>query len=399
MQVDATVRLARDGRADHVHDADDAGADGPRGAHRLERVRRLPRLRDRDRQGSRNRELGPIAVLGGVLHHDGEPRQRFDDVPADKPRVPGRATGDDHDAADPGAGVGGEVEPVEACGARIEQQAPAQRALHRLRLLRNLLQHEVRVAAQLDRLEVPGDVAHLAQLHVGVRVHHVVAVRRQHRDVAVVEVDDRAGVRQHGRGVRSDEELVLTDAEQYRRTLTGHDDLPRLLSGDGGEPVRADDVPQGGGDPFLKGGPGCLFDQVGERLRIGLGAEAVAGPLERRAQGVGVLNDAVVDDGDAVPAVHVRVGVARGGRAVRCPAGVGDAARAGERLAGERVPQPLHPAGELPDRDPSAILDGDAGGVVAAILEPAEALQQDRRRLARTDVPHDAAHRSSQLQV
>ena len=135
-----------------------------------------------------------------------------------------------------------------------------------------------------------------------------------------------------------------------------------------------------------------VLDEVGERLRVGLGREAVALSLERGAQRVRVLDDAVVHQGDVAGAVAVRVGVAPGGGAVRGPAGVGDAARAVERLAREAFLQGVNPPGELQHLQPGAVLDRDAGRVVPAILQAPQPFQQDRRRVTRADIADDSAH-------
>ena len=64
-------------------------------------------------------------------------------------------------------------------------------------------------------------------------------------------------------------------------------------------------------------------------LSVSLCEDAALG-LHLLAQRLEILDDAVVDDGDA--ADDVRMGVADGRRAVGRPAGVGDADRAGQRL-------------------------------------------------------------------
>src|SRR5688572_24007153 len=102
-----------------------------------------------------------------------------------------------------------------------------------------------------------------------------------------------------------------------------------------------------------------------------------------------VLDDAVVHHRYA--ARDVRVGVLHRGYAVRCPAGVRD-----PDVARQAVPvrearqlgdapgaaQPLH----------AAVHHGDAGGVVAAILEPAQPLEQDGDDVTAGDRSHYAAH-------
>jgi hypothetical protein len=74
-----------------------------------------------------------------------------------------------------------------------------------------------------------------------------------------------------------------------------------------------------------------VVDQVGDHFGVGLALEHVAERGQFGAQFVVVFDDAVVDQRDARlfrRRREVRVGVVRGRRAVRGPAGVGDAGEA-----------------------------------------------------------------------
>ena len=121
-------------------------------------------------------------------------------------------------------------------------------------------------------------------------------------------------------------------------------------------------------------------DEMRDDFGVGLRAEDVAGGLEALAQRFVVLDDAVVDDGDlAVGDMRMRV---RGrGRAMRRPARVRDAGVRGERprigLRGEigdarRAHEPLEMR-----RGDTVADDREAGRVVASVLEPANAVDQD----------------------
>ena len=83
------------------------------------------------------------------------------------------------------------------------------------------------------------------------------------------------------------------------------------------------------------------MDAVRDDLGVGLGAELVAVPQQLRAQLLVVLDDAVVDDRDAV-ARDVRVGVALARHAVRRPARVRDAEVAVRGVGVERVLELAH---------------------------------------------------------
>ena len=95
----------------------------------------------------------------------------------------------------------------------------------------------------------------------------------------------------------------------------------------------------------------------------------------------------------ATGADDVRVGVADGRRAMRRPARVGDADVAVQRMRlrssrGEIVELALGAAPlEL------AVVDrADAGGIIAAIFEPLEAVEQPLRDVRLADDPDNSAH-------
>ena len=101
---------------------------------------------------------------------------------------------------------------------------------HRLRLLEDLLEHVVRIVAQLDLVALG-----LEQLHVVVDVP-VVAVHDanrpvgDHGDLVVGEVDDLVGVADQRRGVAGDEVLALADADHQRALQPGRDDHVRPIA-------------------------------------------------------------------------------------------------------------------------------------------------------------------------
>src|SRR5690606_14636850 len=124
-------------------------------------------------------------------------------------------------------------------------------------------------------------------------------------------------------------------------------------------------------------------------------SELVAGALERGAQLVVVLDDAVVDDREPV-ARDVRVRVALARRAVRRPAGMRDAELAFERMLRECLVEHLH----LADRaHPLELLlrveHREARRVIAAVFEPPQALDQDGYDIALGDGSDDSTHEAA----
>src|SRR5205807_2623113 len=77
VRVEHVVRLARDGRSDHVADRQTARAPRLRLAEAAQRVGRLAALRDRDAERARVNERIAVAELAGEIHLDGDPGQRL----------------------------------------------------------------------------------------------------------------------------------------------------------------------------------------------------------------------------------------------------------------------------------------------------------------------------------
>ena len=139
-----------------------------------------------------------------------------------------------------------------------------------------------------------------------------------------------------------------------------------------------------------------VVDAVSDDLGVGLGGELVAAPLEVRAQLLVVLDDAVVDDREAV-ARDVRVRVALARHAVRGPARVRDADLAVRSGAASRASSSMRTLPTVRRRVEvlGAVEDRDAGRVVAAVLEPPQTLHQDGDDVALRDCSDDSAHMAS----
>ena len=133
-------------------------------------------------------------------------------------------------------------------------------------------------------------------------------------------------------------------------------------------------------------------DQLCRDLGVGLGGECVAFFQQQLAQGRIVFNDAVVHKLYPLVAVRVRVDVR--GNTVRCPAGVTDAdvrARK-EVLRGKPLFQHSHSARCFGDGKAAVLENSDARGVVTAVFERVQPLQDDLCCFLLTDVTGDSAH-------
>ena len=253
-------------------------------ADRRQRVGRLARLGDADDERAVVHQRVAVAELGRVLHLDRHPRHLLEHVLADQGRVPGGAAGRDDDPLDVLELVIAQVEAAEARGALFLQQVAAKRVAEALRLLADLLEHEVGEAVPLHHRQVPVDLVHRLADPRRLQVAHPVAVAREHHQLAVVEIDDRAGVLQQRGGVRGDEPLVLAHAHEQRRALPGRDQHARLVGRDEGEAVGAVHFAQRGRHRFLEVAVVVLAHQVREHLGVGLRGEVVT-PAARASSG------------------------------------------------------------------------------------------------------------------
>ncbi len=127
-----------------------------------------------------------------------------------------------------------------------------------------------------------------------------------------------------------------------------------------------------------------------DHLGVGFAFEFGAALDEPFAQLAKILDDAVMHHGDAVGGV--RMGVAFGRPAMGRPAGVTDADIAAERLLLEPQFQCVQLALGAAPRQHAMVERGDAGGVIAAVFEALERIDQMARDRANPKNSNDAAH-------
>ena len=147
-------------------------------------------------------------------------------------------------------------------------------------------------------------------------------------------------------------------------------------------------------------------DELRDRLGVGLRREALAAGLEGFAQRPVILDDPVEHDLDAPARVLVRMRVVLAHAAVRRPAGVPDARRGlgahgagragqGRRALGDRGAQAGQVAHRADALEAPDAVQRDARGVIAAVLQGGQAVQQQRLGGTVADVSDDSAHARS----
>ena len=200
------------------------------------------------------------------------------------------------------------------------------------------------------------------------------------------------------------EELAVAEADHDRRAVADRDDLLRIVGRDQHEREQAAHPRERAARGALEAAVRrhrlqFLLHQVRDDLGVRLGDELVALALQLVLQVEVVLDDAVVDDDDLARAVAVRVGVLLGGPAVRGPPRVADAVLAFEWLRPDDILEAGQLAGAAPQIDRAVPHHRDARRVVAAILEPPQAVDEDRDNFFGSDVTDDAAHRRLPLRL
>jgi hypothetical protein len=132
-----------------------------------------------------------------------------------------------------------------------------------------------------------------------------------------------------------------------------------------------------------------MRNDLGIRLR----AERVPAGDQLVAERPEVLDDAVVDDGDAARAIAVGVGVQIARPTVSGPTRVAQAHAGAWRPATERIGENGYLAGALLNEQIATLGDkSDAGGIVAPVLEAAQPVQQNWSRVSRSGVSDNSAH-------
>ena len=283
-----------------------------------------------------------------------------------------------------------------------------ERLCHRCALLMDLLEHERLISVLLAAILVPIDFGRDRATGTSIGAADAHRVGPQRHDLVVLQEDHFLGISEE-RGDRGrDELLVLTETDDQWTLLPDTDEGVGLVVAHRDKCVVTRQVIERPPDSVREVPRVVECDQMGHDLRIGVGAELHEVPGKPRAQLDVVLDDPVEDDPDAAAGVLVGMRIAFSDRSVGRPSRMPDPARArdgargGAITARERWDGP----GRLPKRHlqgvkisdrPDAVnripvAPRDPGRVIAAVFEPAQALQQDRAARPLSDISDDSAH-------
>src|SRR5258707_13397796 len=136
---------------------------------------------------------------------------------------------------------------------------------------------------------------------------------------------------------------------------------------------------------------------MGDDFRVRLGGKLVTFFDQLFLQRNIVLDNAIVDHHDLSRAVAMRVGVFFGGAPVGGPAGVTDAVSAVQRLQADdffQVAQLALSPAQL-QLTGAVAGHGDAGGVVPAVLQLLEPVNNDGHHALFANIAYDSTHKNS----
>ena len=270
-----------------------------------------------------------------------------------------------------------------------------ERGLDGTRLLHDLLEHEVLVAALLGSLDVPRDAGNGLFDRLAGAVKNRVAVGTHLGELTVVKIDHIFRVRHKRRHVGGEEVLTRANADDQRAAVAREEHLLRTVGAQNADRIAALQTAKCLHDGVLQVAvTGVVhIQQMDDDLRVRLTMEPEPLGLQHLAQLHEVFNDAVLHDGELAVVAHVRVGVRLRRRAVRCPARMAEADIAVKIATVMRFGQQiLDLAAGLGKLDRAAVEHGDAGRVITAVFELLESFEKDRRSLLRADVSNDSTH-------
>ena len=261
------------------------------------------------------------------------------------------------------------------------------------RLLHDLLEHEVVVAALLRRFDVPDHAGNLLLDRLPGTVIDREMVGRQLRKFAVVDVNHVFRMRNERRNVGGKEVLARADAEDHRSAVFGDEQAIRLVCTQNAEHIAALQPGGGAHHGLLQIAVIVHVDQMHHNFRIRLAVEHIALGQQHFAQLQIVFDDAVMYDGKLAVIADMRMGVHIRRRAVRGPSGMTDADAAAQVCAVMRLfAEVADHTARFDHMDGPILLHRDAGGVIAAIFERFQPFQQNRRSFLPADIANDSTH-------
>jgi hypothetical protein len=358
-------------------------------AERGERVGGLARLRHEQRGPAGIKHRLAIAELRGDIDVDRKPRPALEPIFGDQAGIEGGAAGRQRDAGQLGK-VQRQRRYVYAIGREVD--VSRERVADHLGLLVNFLGHEMAVIALVDEKRRGERAGDRALDRAAVAAANGDAFARQHRPIAVFKIGDGIGERRERNGVGADEHLAIAKTDGERAALPRHDHQIVAAAEDHGERERALQVAQRveGRSHRVVAGLEFAGDEMGDDLGICVAGEHRAFGDQLLFQLAEILDDAVMHYRDEIGHMRMRVGLDR--LAVSGPARMADAGVAGERMALKHVLEIAQLAFGAPAAELTVFHGGDARGIITAIFETLQRVDQLLSNGCLAEDANDAAH-------
>ena len=267
-----------------------------------------------------------------------------------------------------------------------------------LGLLHDLLEHKVLVSALFRCGHIPRYGHDFLLYRIAELVHDNYAVRANDCNLVIIQNNVTLGAIDNSGNIGCDHVLALTDTDNQRVAAACSNDLLRVIHRDYAQCVRAAQtlhgLQNGLGQILLLAGV-QIVHEVRDSLRIGLGLKLVAVCLQTLTQLLVVLDNAVVYNCYLALAAQMRVGVAVGRLAVRCPAGVADTAGAVHVAAFflDLLLKVCNAAARL-DNAQTVLREGShTGRVIATVFQAVQTLDENRKRILASGESNDSTHK------
>ena len=264
-----------------------------------------------------------------------------------------------------------------------------------LGLLKNLLEHEVVIAALFRGVHIPVNMVMLLLHRPHQTVVHTDAAGTQNSHFPVVHVGNITGMTDQRRHIGGNEAAVFTVTQQQRCILAGGNHAVGVVSAYDTQCVSAlhrVEHPRHGFKKVLTVGI-VIVQQLCHHFRIRFGVEGVTLCHQLSFQLGIVFDDAVVHHGDLAALADMGMGIDIVGLAVGCPTGMADTQYAGQvSPCMGQVTEHLQPAAGFLHAQAVFTAHGNACRVVTAVLQTAQPIEQNRRCLLFPYESNDSTH-------
>ena len=377
------------GAAHHIHDGQHRHAAALGQLERCQRVAGLAGLADDDDQIVLFQNGVPVTELAGNVHLSGHTGQRFDGRFAHHTGMHSRTAAHQMHPANTAQHFIGQLR--DAQHRQSVLYTGADRGHNGRRLLVDLLEHKVGIAALFGSFHIPVRRQLLALHRLTKFVVEVDALCGADGHIPFFQHAVFPGILEQCRNIRSHKVFALAPADDQRAFPLDCKNGVRVIPEQHGQRIAAAHL----GKRLLQ----CTqrvtgiaaVDQLYQHFGVRLTLEGIAFCGQALLEQAVIFNDAIVHNAHTRGRMRVAVHIA--GLAMGSPAGVADAAEAlCQLLRRQLFPQGGEPSFAFYHADAAVQRKRYTGGVVPAILQLFQTIQQHVLRTALTDITNNAAH-------